>query len=147
MADKFDFSRVKKNMERLKVELPVILANQAQNYFVDSWSKQGWEGKTWKTPQRKIPGTNAYKYPKDKGLGRRTRATLVQTGRMRRAVGMSIRAKSFEQIRLVVDLPYAKRHNEGLDGMPKRQFMAQSARLEKLQKEKIVSYIDQIWKD
>lgn len=143
--DKLRFDLVKKNLGLIKKELPVVLANQAKNYFVQSWRAQGWDGVPWKVPQRRIPDTPAYKYPKKKDLGRRTRATLVQTGRLRRDVSNSIRSQNFELIRLVVDLPYANRHNEGLDGMPKRTFMGQTAELTRMQVNTINSYISKIF--
>jgi hypothetical protein len=31
----------------MKKELPFILANDAQNYFVDAFSKQAFDGKGW----------------------------------------------------------------------------------------------------
>ena len=45
---KFNFDRVVKNMEQLKRELPPVLANQAQNYFVRTFTAQGFAGKSWK---------------------------------------------------------------------------------------------------
>lgn len=107
MATRFDFDRVKKNIERMKKTLPVLLANQAQNFFTDSWKKQGWDDngvKRW--PKRKSNGK--------KSIGR---ATLVKSGKLRRAVGQSIRLKSFDKIKLVVALPYAAVHNDGYNGV------------------------------
>lgn len=143
--DRLRFDLVKKNLGLVKRELPLVLANQAKNYFVESWRRQGWDGVPWKIPQRRIPGTPAYKYPIKKGLGRRTRATLVETGRLRRDVSNSVRSANFELIRLVVDLPYANRHNEGLDGMPKRTFMGQTVELGRMQINTINAYISKIF--
>ncbi len=42
----------------------------------------------------------------------------------------------------MVDLPYAARHNSGLDGMPKRQFMGKSPILMRQHREKIKEFID-----
>jgi hypothetical protein len=146
----------------MKEVLPVQLANQAQNYFVASWKQQGWDGKVWETPQRKIEGTNAWKYPlpgnrmtgknfryksrSNVGLARRTRATLVQTGALRQATANSIRSAVFgvNGIRLVVDLPYAKRHNDGED-MPQRKFMGDSPILRAKQIIKIKQFTDKVW--
>jgi hypothetical protein len=44
-----------------------------------------------------------------------------------------------------VETPYAQRHNEGLDGMPQRQFMADSPVLRKQQAETIKKYFDKVW--
>lgn len=93
-------------MDKVKKTLPVLLANQAQNFFVASWKKQGWDDKTiQRWPKRKDNG------PRSKG-----RAILVKSGKLRRAVGQSIRVKTFEKIQLVVALPYAAVHNEGYVG-------------------------------
>ena len=150
MDTKFGFQKVKENITRMKVELPKVLANQAQNFFVSSWDKQGWDGAEWKVPQRRIEGTKEYKYPKTKDLGRHTRATLVKTGRLRRAVSNSIRSQTFNQVRLVVDLPYAKIHNDGLPmkngvNMPKRTFMKDSPILRVKQEQKIKEFTDKVW--
>lgn len=104
MADtRFGFQRILNNAEKLKRSLPIKLANSTQNFFVDSWRKQGWDDggvKSWK-PRRKET---------KKSIGR---AILVRAGKLRRAVGQSIRSATFDKIQLVVALPYAKVHNEG----------------------------------
>lgn len=143
---KFGFDRVIKNFERLKNDLPVVVANKTQNFFADSWRKQGWDDtgvKAWE-PRK-------YETPKTKG-----KAILVSTGKLRRAVQNSIREKRFERIHLVIDggsIPYAKIHNEGLRAgrgagfiMPKRQFMGDSKALRKIQIETIKKQIDKVWK-
>jgi len=108
--NRFGFGEVRRKIIAMKEDLPVVLANQAQNYFVKSWRDQGWEGQTWETPQRKIEGTWSYK---SATKAARTRATLVQSGALRRAVGNSIRSKRFDNIKLVVAIPYAAIHNDG----------------------------------
>lgn len=109
MANKFNFRQVRDNMLQVRRELPVILANQAQNFFTDSWKKKGWDDgtvKPWALPRRMMGGGGYTKRAQ-------TRNILVQTGRLRRAVSSSIRQRSFDKIRLVVDVPYAAIHNEG----------------------------------
>lgn len=148
MADtKFKFEALKARITKMKEVLPVQLANQAQTFFVSSWSAQGWDGAGWKTPLRRIEGTPEWKYPKKKDLGRRTRATLVKTGRLRRAVSNSIRSQVFGQngIRLVVDLPYADVHNSGEGHMPQRKFMGDSPILRTKQIAKIKQFTDNVW--
>lgn len=106
---KFGFDKALKNMERLKETLPPLLANQAQNFFVQSWRKQGWDD----------GGIQRWKPRQDKGPKSQGRAILVKSGKLRRAIGQSIREQSFERIKLVVALPYAFVHNEGYNG-PRR---------------------------
>ena len=109
MANKFGFDKVLQNMDRLKRTLPVQLANQAQNFFVDSWKKQGWDDGT---VQKWAP--RSVKNRKNNG-----RALLVKSGALRRAAGQSIRSQTFSLVRLTVALPYAEVHNEGYNGIVK----------------------------
>ena len=115
MANKFGFDRVLNNMNRLKKTLPVQLANQAQNFFVDSWRKQGWDdGTLQRWPARSV------KNKKSAG-----RSLLVKSGALRRAAGQSIRSQSFDLVKLTVALPYAEVHNEGYNGPVKAHMRAQ----------------------
>lgn len=144
MADnKFGFGAVKEKITAMKVDLPIALANLSQNFFVQSWANQGWDGKAWQTPERKIRGTKAYKYAKPAA---RTRATLVQSGALRRAVSNSIRSKTFESIRLIVDLPYAEAQNNGNEHLPARPYMKDSAILRVKQQNKIKEFTDKVWR-
>ena len=171
MADKFNFAQVKRNIELTKKQLPVILAKETEKAFVDNFNKSGFFDKQWQVPQRRIPGTNSYKYPKKRGLSRRTKPTLTLTGRLRRAVGTSIRVKTFELIKLVVDVPYASTHNDGFTGtisvkqhtretkkgsvvvkgysksmnIAKRQFMGEHPELTKIQTAVIKKFFDKVW--
>ena len=139
MASKFNFERVLSNMQKVKSDLPVLLANQAQNFFAGSWKKQGFTDSSlsmWKQRKKETKKT----------IGK---AILVSTGKLRRAVQNSIREKNFNNIRLVVDggsIPYAKRHNEGDEIMPQRKFMGDSKELRKEQRKLITNTIDKIWK-
>lgn len=145
MADKFNFAEVKRKIELTKKQLPIVIAKETEKAFVENFAKQGFFGKAWQVPQRRIAGTSAYKYPKKRGLSRRTKPTLTLTGRLRRAVNTSTRVKTFELIKMVVSLPYAARHNDGLDGMPQRQFMGEHPELTKIQKGIITKFFDKVW--
>ena len=58
MSDtKFGFNAIKEKIRAMKEDLPVQLANQAQNYFVGSWKQQGWDGQAWKEVKRREQGT------------------------------------------------------------------------------------------
>jgi len=151
--DKFNFEQVKKNLERSRRELLVLLSNQAQNYFVSSFQKQGFDGSDWKNVQRRIEGTKAFKYPKSRGLQRRSSPILVgagykvRGGTLRRAVSSMARTTQMTSggFRMVVDVPYAGYLNEGTDKMVKRQFVGQTAELTKMQNDKINEVISRIW--
>jgi phage gpG-like protein len=149
---KFGFDRVLKNLEQTKKELPKVIANDAKLFFLKSFEQQGWEGVSWKQPQRKIPGTKAYKYPKKGADARHTRAILVQSGALRRAVATSLRTATWQLIRFEVNLPYAAIHNFGLKlgrgtgNMPMRKYMGDSITLRKLQRAKIDRAMGEIWR-
>ncbi len=145
--NKFGFGAVKEKLLQMKKELPRVLANDAQKFFVSRFTAQAdVNNKPWQEVQRRIPGTKAYTYPITKGLTRRTKPILIGTGRLRREVNSSIRLATFEMIRLTVgDLPYAERHNEGLDRMPQRQYMGDSPILRAQQTTKIKQYISNLW--
>ena len=145
MANKFNFAEVKKRIVQTKRELPIILAKEAENAFVKNFTDGGFFGENWQEVKRRIPNENAYKYPKKRGLSRRTKPILTLSGRLRRAVSTSTRTKTWDLIKLVVETPYATRHNEGLNGMPQRQFMADSPVLRKQQAETIKKYFDKVW--
>lgn len=121
MDTKFEFNMVKAKLIEARRELLVLLPNQAQNYFLKAFKNQAWDGKAWKEVQRRTEGTSAYKYPKTKGLQRRTSSILVgagwkiRGGALRRAVSNMARTveTSADRFRMIIDLPYAEIHNEG----------------------------------
>ena len=146
MATKFEFNKLRRNILRTKRELPVVLANLTQNHFAESFTKGALDANKWKEVNRRIAGTREFKYPKTKGLSRRTSPILVRTGNLRRKVQRSIVNAQWQQIRLVVDLPYASAHNEGTDNIEARPFMIQTEKLAKIQEAKIKTTMDKIWK-
>ena len=145
------FKSMYKKMESVQKTLPSVLANTGTNFFIGNFDKEGFDDgglKKWKTPERKIQGTPSFKYPKTKGLGRRTRKTLIQTGKLKRAVNKSVTEKSFKRIVWRInpsEVPYASVHNKGLKAgrgngfmMPKREYMGRSRTLDKLFRVKII---------
>lgn len=136
------FQSMYRKIGSVKNTLPSVLANTGTNFFVENFDKEGFVDNTvqkWKTPKRRIPGTKEYKYPKHRDLGRRTRKTLVGTGKLRRAVNNSAKEKSIKRIvwRVGSEVPYARRHNEGI-GVPKREYMGESKELNRRFKKKII---------
>ena len=47
---------------------------------------------------------------------------------------------------MTVPIPYAGYLNEGTENMPKRQFVGQTRELTKMQEQKIVQIVNNIWK-
>jgi phage gpG-like protein len=151
---KFNFDAVRKNIDQVKKDLPKLLANDAQNYFLDAFKKEAWDGEDWEQVQRRDPDTNAYKYPKNKGLSRRTKPILIQSGRLRREVsnlGANARVQYFSYnfkvtLRLNNNIvPYGKYHNYGTDKIPKRKFMGDSPALRRILRRRIDIYMSKIW--
>ena len=113
MATDFNFDRVLQNFNRLKKTMPVKVANATKNYFIKSFTDQSFDGQAWQEVQRRISGTNANKYAKPAS---KTRAILIQSGKLRRAVSTSLRLATFDKIEFLIDggtIPYAKVHNDG----------------------------------
>jgi hypothetical protein len=149
---KFNFHIVKQKLAQTKRELPIVLANQAQNYFAGTFEKGGIGDEKWQEVKRRTPGTSEYKYPKAKGLQRRTSPILVgagwkkRGGTLRRRVARSIANAQWHQVRLVVDLPYAKAQNEGTDDIPARPYIKQTKELTGMQEKTINKTMNKIWK-
>lgn len=148
--NKFRLDKVQRKFERLKVDLPKVLANQSQEFFVKSFKQEGFNNAgaivPWPEVKRRIPGTREYRYPKGKGLGRRTRKILVGSGRLRREAGNSIRSATFNLVKLAVAAPYAAVHNNGTSTIPRRRFMAQSRLLIGMHRKVIGKAIDNCFK-
>ena len=153
MDTKFKFEQVKKQLVAMQRETLVLLSDQAQNYFVKSFKNQGFNGEQWKEVQRRTPDTKAYKYPKKKGLQRRTSPILIgagykiRGGTLRDAVGSMSRTREIGNgiVRMIVDLPYAKAQNEGNKHLPRRQFIGQTPELTNMQVKKIEQIVTKIF--
>lgn len=110
----FDFDKVLEKMKSTKSKLLTTLEVQATDHFTGSWKKKGWVDiglEQWKEVQRRQPGTKAYKAAKKAA---RTRAILVQSGRLRRS--FYTRIKRMDIIQIANSAPYAQVHNEGARG-------------------------------
>lgn len=141
----FNLHIVQQRLAETKRVLPIVLSKQAENYFTGSFTKQGLGTDKWQEVNRRIAGTKEYKYPKFKGLARRTKPILIGTGALRRKVSNSIRTATWDNITLIVDLPYAGVHNEGEGHIPARPFMKQTPELTILQRNKITQHLTKIW--
>jgi phage gpG-like protein len=113
-VDKFNFKDVIARLEQTKKDLPIRLANDTKNYFLSSWSKQGFDGVKWQEVKRREVGTVEYLRAKPSA---RTRAILVQSGRLRRDVANSLKQANWDSIIFKVSNPYAAVHNYGNEGI------------------------------
>lgn len=121
-------------------EAPRILGNTAKNFFAENFQKEGFVNgglHKWQDVKRRLNPPKKTKRPADA-----QRKILTGTG----ALGRSIERKAGKkQVSILSELPYAKAQNEGADNagrrrnvrIPKRQFMGDSAELDKLIRKEI----------
>ena len=106
--------------------LPTILGNTAEKFFQDSFRREGFLDNSLTRWQRRKRETRRS----------RGKKILQNTGRLRRSIKRL--TTTFGRIAIGTrGVPYAEVHNEGLGRMPKRQFVGDSAKLEKILKKRI----------
>lgn len=136
----FNFKRKIAEIERKKRTLPRQVGNIAKNHFLKSFKDGGFTDESfspWKA--RKTRDKSDRRNPNKR------RALLVKTGQLKR----SIRVGRATWNRIEVgsyQIKYAARHNQGLAGMPKRQFIGESGQMNRKIKEKIRSEIKQAFR-
>lgn len=120
------FKRLEAKFAKVKREAPIILAKEGVKAFKSNFETQSFEGRKWDEVQRRIPGTDAYKYPKTKDLKRRTRPILIgKTRELKRSVTGSIREYNTKRIKWASYVKYADKQNK------KRTFMGIDFRFKK----------------
>jgi phage gpG-like protein len=120
----------KQKMEKDIRDMVTVMGNDAYNFFVDSFRKQGFKDETlikWK-PRKKRE--------------RSGRGILIKTGALKNSL-KKVYVGSYS-VRISSDLIYARVHNEGLRAgrgagfiMPKRQFIGNSRFLNRMIEKKI----------
>jgi phage gpG-like protein len=158
MAEGFKFAEIISNLNRVKREVPIKIANVTTNYFAQSFKKQAFGSQVWAEVERRKPDTKAYKYATK---SERKSNILARTGTLRKAVQGSLKTANWDKIEFVVDVSaktksgynYAAIHNEGGHAgrgkgfeMPKRQFIGDTQELRELQLKAYYNAIDKIWK-
>lgn len=147
MADtKFKFEAIIKSVKTEKNVLARIIANDIKNYYVASFTKQSWNGKKWEEVQRRIKGTKEYKYPKTRGLSRRTKPILIGRAILRRAVAGSIKQATFNRITWNVSLPYAEVQNNGGKHIAARKYMGWNKDTDRIVKDDIKAWEEKLFK-
>ena len=117
-----DFARIQANFDRMERTLPRLLGNKILNHAKQSFRDQGWTDEGLDPWAQRKRGNKA-----DRRTGK-TRAILIDSGALRRS--LSVQSASMKAIRVgSYGIPYAGRHNRGLSGMPKRQFVGKSKKL------------------
>lgn len=126
----FNFILNKRHLPKAQRVIAYRVNEMSIKHFNRSFDRGGFTDKTlvaWQPSKR----------------GRQGGRTLVDRGDLRR----SIRATQLnnERIKIVSDRPYSARHNEGLAGSPKRQFMGRSQVLDKVCKKIIIEELNKIF--
>jgi hypothetical protein len=115
----FSIKEKKVKFSRFKKEVPRLLANESRNHFLEGFRRGG--GQT----DRSRGG-----WKPRKSRRQPSRAILVLSGALRRDI--SVLFSQWSKIVVgSINLPYARRHNEGLAGMPQREFIGESRSLKK----------------
>lgn len=135
MADKFNFDGLDKKARGAMESALIIIGNEAKNFFVDNFKKQGFDNK----------GVSAWT-PRKKGDKRAGRAILVKSGDLRRSIRTSKISNSALEVTIATDLKYAAVHNEGIGRMPKRQFIGDSENLKEKVKKVLFNKLDNLFK-
>ena len=133
--NKFNFKGIEKKARTTLENAMVEIGNSAKSFFVENFRKQGFDDKNvekWK--------------PRKKDDKRAGRAILVKTGDLRRSIIRNPANRAALSVKISTDLVYAARHNDGLKGMPKRQFMGDSYNLNERIKKIIVKRLDKTFK-
>lgn len=107
----YDWGALRPRFRKVREELPQQLAAVAQNFFVDSFQRQGWYDSL--TLKRWKPRKGERWRRKKKGR-RGNRGILDKTGRLRRSI--KIRSARFQKIVIATDVAYAAAHNYGYKG-------------------------------
>ena len=116
----FNFREKIAAFKAMKRTLPIVVANAAKNHFLEGFRKGGFTDE----------GFDPWVKRKTKAKRNAGRAILVDTGHLRRSI--RVISASFDKIEVgSTGTKYASRHNQGLDGMPKRQFIGKSGQLRK----------------
>jgi phage gpG-like protein len=133
--NKFNFKGIEKKARTTLENAMVEIGNSAKSFFVENFRKQGFDDKNVEKWQ-----------PRKKADKRAGRAILVKTGDLRRSIIRNPANRAALSVKISTDLVYAARHNNGLKGMPKRQFMGDSYNLNERIKKIIVKRLDKTFK-
>ncbi len=165
MADK-DLKALQKKLENIAREVPELALDvievEGTNFIKANFAKQGFQGSSlekWKprkTTDKRGRDLTRYRTNRKgkKGaltkFGKRNKGNRpILTGyasagnKLRRSIKANAQ---HNKVTWSSYKAYAKRHNEGLDGMPKRQFMGKSPQLEKNIERMLTKQFDKLFK-
>lgn len=101
----FDPKKIEKQLKTLVLQMPLLLGNEAVNFFQENFTKR--EGFIDKSREK-------WKKRKQEDAGR---GILIKSGRLVRSIRISSLSPS--RVTISTDVPYAEAHNEGQTLKPK----------------------------
>ena len=128
--NKFNLNKLASKVKTAEQKAIVIIGNEARNFFVENFRKQGFDDRTvekWQPRKRS-----------DKKPGR---AILVKSGDLPRSIIRRPPNKANLIVKITSDLKYARRHNEGIK-MPKRRFIGDSFNLNEKMKKILINQLN-----
>jgi phage gpG-like protein len=106
-----------KDFKKMKSAVPKRIGNMALNHFLESWDNEAFSDRS--------TGDNPWKKRKKEVTP--SRGLLIGPGTAHLKKSMEVRSANWSQIVIgSYGIKYASRHNRGLAGMPKRQFIGRS---------------------
>ena len=147
MGNKFKINSLAHAIDFALRDSITIVAKDANVWFKQSFAKEGFTDenfKSWKPRKNQIRSS----FSRLKKNNVNTKPTLVKSGKLKNSI--KINAITKLKVILSSNLPYSAIHNDGLNGkawgkypfkMPKRQYMGNSRKLERMSVAKIISKI------
>lgn len=105
MAQNFNLNAIERHFKQVLLYAPGLLGNDAVNFFLDSWKRQGWLNYS----------NTAWRQRSKNSKRNKGRAILVDSGRLRRSI--RIVKITGGAVTIGTDVPYARMHNEGFKGV------------------------------
>lgn len=132
----FEFNKVERKFDKFKRSAPGKVANNSLNWFLEGFRKGGRQ--TDDSLSGWAPRQTTAKRNQGRGI-------LIDTGALRRSVQV-LKATWKEIIIGTKDIAYAARHNEGLKGMPQREFIGDSKKLNKENEKLLAKELSEVFK-
>ena len=121
----FNFKGIEKDLEKFKIEMPILAGNLAKNHFLKGFKKGGGQTERSKGGWRQRKRARGRAGARNQGT-----ALLVQTGDLR--ADINVRGATFRKTVINTRrINYASFHNEGQGRLPRREFVGVSRSLEK----------------
>jgi phage gpG-like protein len=131
-------------------EGPRYAGNVAVRKFKENFETEGFFGKPWDNVRRRMSSyrdsqgkTHKVHLPKHDNKAATRKVLHGRTGNLKRSISSEVSGHA--QATIYSDSKYGKRHNEGLDKMPKREFIGDNPQVENAVKTEIERRLNKIF--